>query len=78
MARHPLHTGTVVLTLALGIGAYVAMFAVVDAVLLAPLPYRHADALVMVNPLSDSRYSPPTGADWPLNHSPPTRPLIGP
>ena len=48
MAQSPLHTATAVLTLALGIGANVAMFAVIHAILLSPLPYRQADALVMV------------------------------
>ncbi|MDH4064864.1 MAG: ABC transporter permease, partial [Acidobacteriota bacterium] len=48
MATRPMHTGTAILTLAIGIGANVAMFAVVDAVLLAPLPYRDPAALVMV------------------------------
>ena len=48
MARSPLHTATAVVTLALGIGANVAMFAVIDTVLLAPLPYRQSDELVMV------------------------------
>jgi putative ABC transport system permease protein len=53
MAAHPAHTTTAVLTLAIAIAANVAMFAVVDAVLLAPLPYRDADRLVVVEEVSD-------------------------
>jgi predicted permease len=46
LRRNPSFTGSVVVTLALAGGAATAVFAVVDAVLLRPLPYRDADRLV--------------------------------
>jgi putative ABC transport system permease protein len=48
MAARPAHTLTAVATVALGIGASVATFTVIDGVLLAPLDYRDADRLVLV------------------------------
>jgi putative ABC transport system permease protein len=44
--RRPLHSAVVALTLALGIGASLAVFAVVDAVILRPLPYPDASRMV--------------------------------
>ncbi len=51
MAR-PAHTLTAVFTLALGLGASVVMFAVVDAVMLSPLPYANPEKLVLVQETS--------------------------
>jgi predicted permease len=48
LARSPVATGTLVVTLALGIGANTAVFSVLHGVLLAPLPYDDPDELVTV------------------------------
>jgi putative ABC transport system permease protein len=46
--RNPGFAAAALITLALGIGATTAIFTVVDALLLTPLPYKDADRLVLV------------------------------
>lgn len=53
LRRHPAFAGAAVLTLALGIGATVAMFSVVESVVLRPLPYPRSDRLVAVWPAAN-------------------------
>jgi predicted permease len=48
MRRAPMFTSVVILTLALGIGANVAIFSVVRGVLMTSLPYRQPDRMVVI------------------------------
>jgi putative ABC transport system permease protein len=45
----------VILCLALGIGVNATLFSVIDGVLIQPLPFPHADRLVVLNEVSERR-----------------------
>src|SRR5262245_18229312 len=51
--RSPLVPAVAILTLAIGIGLNTAVFSLVNAVLLRPLPYPHSDRLVWIAPHDD-------------------------
>ncbi len=68
--HNPIFTVVTLITLALGIGGNVAIFSVVNAILLRPLPYTDADRIMKVWESSRQKkqeqnpVSPPNFLDW--------------
>src|SRR5450755_2944548 len=67
--KSPAFSVVVVITIALGIGANTAIFSVVNAVLLRPLPYKDSDRLVTILHEGDHPVAPANYLDWRIqNH----------
>jgi len=67
LAKKPLFSAVVILTLALGIGANTAMFSIIDTVLLRSVPFEDSERLVIGRKSYDGGITtngPVSGYDW--------------
>ena len=68
LVRQPAFALTVILTLALGIGATTAIFSVVNALLLKPLPFEESDRIVSIQNLATNTGTPSLNVSAPDFH----------
>jgi predicted permease len=64
LLKNPGFTFVAVITLTLGIGANTAIFSLVEALLLRPLPYAEPDRLVMLSEKGRNHIPYPNFSDW--------------
>ena len=65
LRKTPGFTAVAVVALALGIGANTAIFSLVEAIFLQPLPYEQPERLVQVGSSDPERGIPQAGLSWP-------------
>ncbi len=65
LLKHPGFTGVAVLALALGIGANTAIFSLINAVFLQPLPYPHPEQLVQLTSTDKAQKIERAGFSYP-------------
>ena len=64
LRRTPTFTSVAILVLALGIGANTAIFSVIEAMMLRPLPYRDGERLVEIYETYPNGYMSPAYPDY--------------